>query len=463
MVHRPLEEERGLDAHSDLFSPGYFNASLSGGDTLFLSALFGTREEGLMDFRQGSTLQIPEEFKQRRSLGKAAQESLSAFVCKRDSFASVIAGYPWFLDWGRDSLIFSRGLIQTGEEELAKQILRLFGQFEEQGTLPNMICGSDAGNRETSDAPLWFFAACRELVERQGLQFIDETLGDRTVRDILLSIALSLIQGTPTGVKMDPDSCLLFSPSHFTWMDTNFPAGTPREGYCVEIQALWHYALVFLADLDPKEEKGAWQSMANKVQYSVDHLFYRADLGWYSDCLHAAPGEPAISATADDALRPNQLFLVTLKVIQNKEHCRSLVEACQELLVPGGIRSLADRKLSYPLYINHLDRILGNPFRPYAGRYQGDEDTARKPAYHNGTAWTWPFPVFCEAWAEIFGKEGIKTALAYLGSSARLIEGGAAGYIPEILDGDTPHTPRGCDAQAWGSSELARVWMKYTK
>ena len=415
------------------------------------------------EFREGGALGIPGAFKQRRLLGQAARESLGAFVCRRGDFASVIAGYPWFLDWGRDSLIFCRGLIGNGREELAKEILRLFGRFEEEGTLPNMIRGRDAGNRETSDAPLWFFAACRDLTAEQGPGFLDEDLEGRTVGEVLFSIALSLIRGTPTGVKMDSESGLLFSPAHFTWMDTNFPAGSPREGYPVEIQALWYYALEFLADIDPRGEKGGWQAMADQVRESVENLFFQQDLGWYSDCLHGKSGEAAASATADDALRPNQLFLITLGVVRDEERCRALVESCQELLVPGAIRSLADRKLSYPLHIYHDGDVLVDPFYPYAGHYLGDEDRARKPAYHNGTAWTWPFPVFCEAWARVFGGEGVKTALAYLGSAVGPMEEGAAGYLPEIMDGDTPHHPRGCDAQAWGSSELARVWNKLTK
>ena len=104
--------------------------------------------------------------------------------------------------------------------------------------------------------------------------------------------------------------------------------------------------------------------------------------------------------------------------------------------------------------------MINDPHRPYQGRYEGDEDTRRKPAYHNGTAWTWLFPSFCEAWAMTYGKESNKTALSWLTSSVHLIEHGCLGHIPEILDGDYPHTPRGCDAQAWGTSEHLRVWLK---
>jgi len=106
---------------------------------------------------------------------------------------------------------------------------------------------------------------------------------------------------------------------------------------------------------------------------------------------------------------------------------------------------------------------LTDPHFPYFGQYKGDEDTQRKPAYHNGTAWTWPFPVFCEAWAAVFGKHSHSTCLAWMGSVIGLMRKGAAGYIPEILDGDFPHLPRGCDAQAWGASEVARVVHKLSE
>jgi glycogen debranching enzyme len=114
----------------------------------------------------------------------------------------------------------------------------------------------------------------------------------------------------------------------------------------------------------------------------------------------------------------------------------------------------------HPLEIVHHGKLINDPHRPYQGKYIGDEDTRRKPAYHNGTAWTWPFPSFCEAWAITYGEEGKKTALAWLSSSVRLLEQDCVGHIPEILDGDFPHAPRGCDAQAWGASEWLRVWLK---
>ena len=130
------------------------------------------------------------------------------------------------------------------------------------------------------------------------------------------------------------------------------------------------------------------------------------------------------------------------------------------IIVPGAIRSLADRPLRRPLEIIHQGRIINTPFQPYVGKYMGDEDTQRKPAYHNGTAWTWLFPSFCEAWVCAYGDAAKETAGAWLSSSIGLINSGCIGHIPEILDGDFPHTQRGCDAQAWGLSEWLRVWFR---
>jgi glycogen debranching enzyme len=190
----------------------------------------------------------------------------------------------------------------------------------------------------------------------------------------------------------------------------------------------------------------------------MEKLFWQPELGYLSDCLHADPGQSATAATADDALRPNQLLAVTLEAIDNKQICRHILAACQSLLVPGAIRSLADQPVRHPIAVIHHGKPLNDPHRPYQGRYSGDEDTRRKPAYHNGTAWSWLFPSFCEAWVLAYGPPGADAARAWLTSAVDLASTGCLGHIPEIMDGDFPHTPRGCDAQAWGVSELLRVW-----
>ena len=466
MVHRSVDAVRGLDPDSDLFSPGYFTANLKGGQQVTLTAETGTAHHTVSD---GNTAPVPAAETAESDMGNpcAPREILiravDDFVVDRGGLKSVIAGYPWFLDWGRDALIFVRGLIAAGKLKEARMILKQFGRFEHQGTLPNMIHGDDAGNRDTSDAPLWFIQACYDLVNNEKNEdFLNEACGDRTIQEVLVSIGRSYMTGTPNGIYMDPDSGLIFSPVHFTWMDTDHPAGTPRQGYPIEIQALWYAALKVLAAVDSRENHAQWQQLSSRVQSSIIDLFWNDDLGFLADCRHASPGQSALEAVADDALRPNQLLAITLGAVDDIDICRRILTACEELLVPGAIRSLADRPVTHPIKIVHRDQLLNNPHRPYQGVYSGDEDTRRKPAYHNGTAWTWPFPSFCEAWVLVYGSAGRNSALAWLTSGILLLESGCLGHIPEIMDGDAPHTARGCDAQAWGASELLRVWIKLT-
>lgn len=470
MNHRPDDEERGMDGNSDLYSPGYFKAFMKGNDALELIA---ECEEALETQKQTGRQILPltetdirNQIKSVRFDARDVMEpmdimkkSLSDFIVKRGALKSVIAGYPWFLDWGRDSLIFTRGLIAAGLLDDSKSILKQFGTFEEDGTLPNMISGTDAGNRDTADAALWFFKAVEELVDREGNEcFLDKELDGRPIRKILTDIGHAITQGTKNGIYTDPESGLVFSPSHFTWMDTNFPAGTPREGYCIEIQALWFSALSFLAVAD-NANRDKWQNHADQVRKSVHSLFIN-DQGYLSDCLYASSGAPARSAEPDNAVRPNQLFAITLGVISDQNVSHSILERCAKLVVPGAIRSLADEPVIRPLHILFNGQLLNDPYHPYTGTYHGDEDTKRKPAYHNGTAWTWVFPSFCEAWVMTYGNAGKQTALSLLSTGVDLLSKGAIGHMPEILDGDYPHKPKGCDAQAWAISEYYRVWKK---
>jgi predicted glycogen debranching enzyme len=462
MVPHPLEAERGLDSCSDLFSPGYFQCELKGGDEVVLAAQIITpneKEENIFSvhrelaaLRPPLTAALPAEEQVLSALGRALRQ----FIVKRGEMKTVIAGYPWFLDWGRDTLICCRGMIAAGMTDEVQRIIRRFAAYEEGGTIPNMLIGDNARNRESSDAPLWLFVAAAELTKAVGsCDWLNEKCGQRPLIEILRSIASSYRKGTANGITADSESGLIFSPAHFTWMDTSFPAGTPREGYPVEIQALWFAALEFLTQVTGEPE---WHAMAGLVRASVRRFYWRADQRFLSDCLHCSRGTPAAEAQADDALRPNQLLVLTLGLVNDAEICDDVLSSCSQLLVPGAIRTLANRTLEYPLPVEKDGRILNDPKNPYWGRYEGDEDTRRKPAYHNGTAWTWLFPSFCEAWHKHYGSAGRHTALAILNSSMRLINRGCVGHIPEILDGDYPHILRGCDAQAWGVSELYRVW-----
>ena len=384
-------------------------------------------------------------------------------------------------------MICARGLLAAGIVEDVKQIILTFARFEEKGTLPNTIHGEDARNRDTSDAPLWFGIVCEELANvglasgpsseapNPGLSPANPVTGGRpaplystivdrrgrTIAGVLSSIAGHYRAGTPNGIHMDKESALIWSPSHFTWMDTNFPAATPREGYPIEIQILWIRLLRQLERIGAEGDRQTWAALADRAEASLEKYFWLEDRGYFADLLIAGRGKPAAAAIMDTALRSNGLFAVSLGLVTGERAQRCVDAALRYLVVPGALRSLAPVPVSPPLPIYGSDgHLLNNPAEPYQGRYEGDEDTRRKTAYHNGTAWTWTFPVFCEALARAwdFSPQAIAAAKAYLGSMERLMNEGCLGQIPEILDGDAPHQSRGCDAQAWGVTEALRVW-----
>jgi glycogen debranching enzyme len=262
---------------------------------------------------------------------------------------------------------------------------------------------------------------------------------------------------------MDTASALIWSPSHFTWMDTNYPACTPRAGYPIEIQALWIRLLRQLASYSPSSQQDKWKALAGQALASFEKYFWLEEKGYYADVLVAGGGQPAAEATPDDALRSNYLFAISLGLVKGERARRCVQAALRHLVVPGALRSLAPLPVTVPLPIHSKDGyLLNDPKSPYWGRYEGDEDTRRKPAYHNGTAWCWTFPIFCEALARAwdFSAEAVATAKAYLLSMDRLLTEGCVGQLPEITDGDAPHTQRGCDAQAWSVTEALRVWRQ---
>jgi len=457
-VFQKKEADRGLDPHCDLFSPGFFQFEFCSGECVeLLGQVITSLENKKVDFLR----RIPDEITGRTrqpSLEDLMLSAMRQFIVRREPFKTVIAGYPWFLDWGRDTLICARGLIAAGMTNQVRDILLQFASFENKGTLPNMIQGGNASNIDTSDAPLWFIIACRDLCESEGgKDFLDVPAKDgRSVLDVIISILNGYLSGTSNGIKADKETLLIYSPSHFTWMDTNYPAGTPREGYPVEIQALWYASLSFVYSVTADAK---WQEYAVRVSGNFKKYFWLEGKGFLSDCLHSSGKVSASIAVPDDHLRPNQLFAVTMGLVNDAQTASSILDAAYSLLVPGAIRTLGTSPVNYPLPIEDKNgKLLNNPFKPYCGVYEGDEDSRRKPAYHNGTAWTWPFPSFCEAYYMIYGGEGLKTAKSILSSSILLMNSGSVGQLPEILDGDYPHAQRGCDAQAWGITELYRVW-----
>lgn len=444
----PLAEEvqRGLEDMTDVFLPGYFRWHPSTQNTFEFTA---SVDDDAPPKSEGAHRPA------RRPLPEAMKQSLELFLSQRGDALTVIAGYPWFLDWGRDSLIFVRALIAEGRVCEAGEVLRRFGSFEDGGTLPNLLRGAEVSNRETSDAPLWWVVAAGEWVDRGGeASMLCES---RTMGEITESIVRHYVRGTTSGVKMDEASALIFSPAHFTWMDTDNPCGTAREGYPIEIQALWIAALRVAQKLAPD---ALWQDLIDRAATSLDQLYWRAEDGWFSDCLHAQAGTPAVEAVADDHLRPNQWLAITLGAITDSEKMRSALLASQCLLVPGAARSLAPREVKHLLPVVRADGLaLNDPALPYWPRYNGPEDVTRKPAYHNGTAWCWQFPLYAEAMLIAWQEAARYTARRLMSASKLPWRNGCAGQLPEIMDGDLPHLQRGCGAQAWSVSEWVRVWL----
>jgi predicted glycogen debranching enzyme len=453
----PVEASRGMAAQGDAWSPGWFELPLARGGTATLAVCADPDEPPARDLHPASHPQ-DEARPKTDSFGRQLRRAAAAFLARRGAGATVIAGYPWFLDWGRDTFIACRGLLAGGLDAPVREILATFARLEDRGTLPNALHGDSTSDRDTSDAPLWFALAAEEAAAGDpGLY--QEDAGGRTLGQVLESIARNYLEGTPNGIRVDPGSGLVWSPAHFTWMDTNYPASTPREGYPVEIQALW---LRLLRQLERLQARGQdWAALAGRAEASLD-LYWDERLDSFQDLLAGPRDCPAREARPDGLLRPNQLFLVSLGLVSGERARRAVNAARRHLLVPGALRSLAPLPARHPLPLHGPGGVLLNdPMHPYWGRYEGDEDTRRKPAYHNGTAWVWLLPAFCEALARAwdFQPEAVAAARAYLGSLDGLLASGCVGHLPEILDGDAPHLQRGCDAQAWSVTEALRVWL----
>jgi starch synthase (maltosyl-transferring) len=469
-IPHPVEASRGQVAAGAAHSPGWFELPLREGEpvSLTLCADFSDPSADAIQTFATQRIRDNEAALQRAALadadlfGQRLALSARAFLVRRGKGKTVVAGYPWFLDWGRDTLICARGLLAAGWTEDVTDLLVTFGRFVENGTLPNTIHGQDASNRDTSDAPLWYGVVCEELAAQQGEDFFAAKVDDRRqVVDVLREIATGYWRGTPNGIRVDHDSGLVWSPSHFTWMDTNYPAGTPREGYPIEIQVLWIRLLKQLAHLNVAGDEVSWKDLAARAEKSLAELFWLEEGGYFADCILASAGQTPVQGVLDNALRSNFLYAISLGLITGDRARRSVEAARRYLVVPGALRSLAPLPVSPPLAIFGANNtLLNHPNEPYWGRYEGDEDTRRKPAYHNGTAWVFTFPTFCEALAAAwdFDAKAVAAAKAYLSSLDHLLSEGCIGQLPEILDGDAPHQQRGCDAQAWSVTEALRVW-----
>jgi predicted glycogen debranching enzyme len=353
---------------------------------------------------------------------------------------TVIAGYHWFTDWGRDAMISLEGLtLATGRVAEGKWILRAFAHYVRDGLIPNMFPEGDCeGLYHTADATLWFFHALARYVEYTG---------DRATLTLILpklqEIVRRHLEGTRFGIKADPRDGLLSQGAEgyqLTWMDAKVGdwVVTPRRGKAVEINALWYNALSLLTQWlrdarHPEADEIAGH--AELTRQSFNRRFWNESRGCLYDVVDGENGD-------DASFRPNQIFAVSLPhPVLDRQYWRPVVDAVeQKLLTPFGLRSLA-------------------PDEPdFKSRYFGDL-RARDAAYHQGTVWAWLIGPFIDAWLKVHPDKR-ETARGLLAGFETVVAEAGIGSISEIFDAEPPFTPRGCMAQAWSVAEVLRCLVK---
>jgi predicted glycogen debranching enzyme len=355
----------------------------------------------------------------------------------------VIAGYHWFTDWGRDTMISLEGLtLTTGRLVEAGYILRTFAHYVRDGLIPNMFPeGEQQGLYHTADATMWFFHAVDRYVQLSG-----DTLTLSLLYPTLKKIVQAHVHGTKFGIKVDESDGLLAQGRvgyQLTWMDAKVDdwVVTPRRGKAVEINALWYNALKLMEqwaaehDDDPTQYGGR----AELARQSFNERFWFADGGYLFDVVDTESGGPG---SADPKCRPNQVLAIAPKYpVLARERWEPVMRIVRErLLTPVGLRSLAP----------------GDP--EYKPKYFGDLRT-RDAAYHQGTVWAWLVGPYVDAWLKVYPDDVDGARRALEGFVAHL-DDACIGSISEILDAEPPFTPRGCIAQAWSVAEVLRVWVK---
>lgn len=441
-----VERERGLDSTEDLFSPLLLKFDLTANRSARIIA--STQRHNIQNADEFRTVEIEQrkaidaeapiqnvENHLVRSLTSAAAQFISA----RASGKTIIAGYHWFSDWGRDTMIALPGLtLATGHSEIAKSILVEFAKHVDQGMLPNRF--PDAGETpeyNTVDATLWFFEAVRALAQdTNDLEFIR-----RELYDVLADIIAWHLKGTRYNIHVHDDGLLAAGEPgvQLTWMDAKVGEWvvTPREGKPVEIQALWYNALRvmenFARQLKLSDDCKQYKALAARTEDSFNKLFWNEEDGCLYDVVN--DGE------CDVSIRPNQILAISLghSMVQQGRAESILRVVERELLTTHGLRTLAPQD---PRYI---------------GRYEGDPQS-RDGAYHQGTVWPWLMGPYITAYVKTFGENlGRKFATEWLKNFSDHLAEGCLGQVSEIFDGDSPHAPRGCVAQAWSVAELLRV------
>ncbi len=437
-----IERERGFDYREDLYQPFCLRFDLSKP-----AAVIASTEP--RDAKDAAELEKSEMKRRATLVAKAgAKDDFSRqlvlaadqFIVSRGTGKTVIAGYHWFSDWGRDTMIALPGLtLATNRTDIAKSILLEFSKHISDGMLPNRF--PDAGETpeyNAVDATLWFFEAIRAYADKTG----DYDLVRSKLYNRLVDIVEWHMSGTRYNIHVDTDGLLYAGGPglQLTWMDAKIGdwVVTPRTGKPVEIQALWYNALMIMADLSERfakqRNRSKFENMAAILKDNFVAQFWNAE----AQCLYDVIDEEA----KDAAIRPNQIFAVSLyHTMLDADKSRKIVDKVEaELLTPVGLRSLVPSDERYaPIY-------TGSPLE-------------RDASYHQGTVWAWLAGAFIDAWQKTHSndakaKERVNEILA--GFKAHLNDA-MVGQIGEIFDGDSPHTARGCAAQAWSVAELLRI------
>lgn len=443
-VEYAREQERGLDFQEDLFNPGRLTFTLREGEPLHVVAAL----EPVAPNEPAEWLVA--ERKRREAVaaplvGDAVGETLAraadAFLIRRpDGQASVIAGYHWFTDWGRDTMIALPGLtIPTRRTGEARAILTTFARAASEGMIPNRF--PDASERpdyNTVDATLWLFVAAWRVWEATG----DRQFIQREMLPLFEEVISYHQRGTRFRIRVDADGLLAAGEPgvQLTWMDAKIGdwVVTPRAGKAVEINALWYNALriaACLAGAGRQEQADAWLCAALKARQAFLHRFWSEERGYLADVVDTPEGED------DFSLRPNQLFALSLPfpLIEGERARRVLATIERHLLTPYGLRSLSPEDPRY---------------RP---RYEGDP-WSRDGAYHQGTVWPWLIGAYWESKLRVEGREARAVVRDQMQPLIEHLKEAGLGSVSEVFDGDPPHRPGGCIAQAWSVAELLRLW-----
>ena len=441
-----VEKYRGQDFQEDLFTPGVFKCRLKAGDKLGVIAstqnpkdrdafgLFAQEKE-----RRKKLISIlPVIDETTKTLGLAADQ----FIVRRDKdFKTIIAGYHWFTDWGRDTMIALPGLtLATGRFEDAKKIIRAFAQSISQGMLPNRF--PDTGEEpeyNTVDATLWFFVAIYKYLKYTG----DKGFLKNELLPILEDIIAWHERGTRYSIHVDDDGLLYAGEPgvQLTWMDAKIGdwVVTPRTGKAVEINALWCNALAIMASLyKVVGQKASAQRLARRTVKTRDRFrkeFWYEKGGYLYDHVN---GEKR-----DTSIRPNQIFALSLPypLLEGQQAKKVLETVRDKLYTPFGLRSLAP----------------DNP--QYRSVYSGN-GLERDSAYHQGTVWAWLLGPWLTAVVRVNGQEGKATAKNYFKEIMPHLADAGIGTVSEIFNADWPHAPRGCIAQAWSVAEILRAYIE---